>query len=63
VEHPALDRPIDLASLEDGTWNDEDYDQPPDPGRATLDSLPTIIERVHRLQEAEPDSVLSRDPS
>jgi hypothetical protein len=48
VIHPALDRPLDLASLEDGSWNDEEYDQPPDPGRRTHDSLGTIVERVQR---------------
>jgi hypothetical protein len=26
VVHPALDGPIDLVSLEDGSWNDEEYD-------------------------------------
>src|SRR4051812_5764589 len=45
VAHPALDRPIDLGSLEDGSWNDEEYDRPPDPGRMTHDSLETIVER------------------
>jgi hypothetical protein len=49
VTHPALDRPIDLASLEDGSWNDEEYDQPPVPGRMTHDSLETIVGRVRRL--------------
>src|SRR4051812_15969174 len=49
VVHPALGRPIDLASLEDGYWNDQEYDQPPDPGRMTHDSLETIVERVRRL--------------
>lgn len=49
VAHPVLDRPIDLASLEDGSWNDEEYDQPPDPGRMTHDSLETIVERVRQL--------------
>lgn len=46
VEHPALGPPIDLARLEDGSWNVEEYDQPPDPGRTTLESLPTIVERL-----------------
>jgi hypothetical protein len=46
VAHPALGRPIDLASLEDGSWNDEEYDQPPCPGRMTHDSLETIVKRV-----------------
>jgi hypothetical protein len=50
VAHPALDRPIDLASLEDGSWNEEEYDQPPCPGRMTLESLPTIIERVRKTR-------------
>ncbi len=46
VEHPALDRPIDLLSLEDGSWNVEEFDQPASPGRTTLDSLETISGRV-----------------
>lgn len=54
VAHPALGRPLDLAALEDGSWCEEEYDLPPAPGRTTLDSLPTIIERVRRLQQADP---------
>jgi hypothetical protein len=54
VVHPALDRPLDLAALEDGSWCEEEYDQPPAPGRTTLESLPTIVERVGKLQQAEP---------
>jgi hypothetical protein len=46
VEHPALDRPIDLRSLEDGSWNEEEYDQPPCPGKMTHDSLEAIVRRV-----------------
>ncbi len=49
VEHPALGRPIDLASLEDGSWNEEEYDQPPCPGRMTLDSLETIVRKLREL--------------
>ena len=56
VGHAVLDRPIDLASLEDGAWNEEEYDASPEPepGVVTLDSLPTIVTRVAKLQEAEP---------
>jgi hypothetical protein len=55
VEHPALDRPIDLASLQDGSWNEQEYDQPPSPGKMTLDSLETIAERVRQIApDAEP---------
>ena len=32
--------------LEDGSWNDEEYDQPPCSGRMTHDSLETIVKRV-----------------
>ncbi len=46
VEHPALGRPIDLHALEDGSWNEEEYDQPPCPGKMTHDSLETIVRRV-----------------
>jgi hypothetical protein len=46
VAHSALSSPIDLTALEHGTWNDEEYDQPPCPGRKTSDSLETIVKRV-----------------
>ena len=46
VVHPALREPIDLGSLEDGSWNDREYDQPPDRGRTTHDSFETIVGRV-----------------
>ena len=49
VIHPALGRPIDLASLEDGSWNEEEYDEPPSSGRMALDSLDTIVARVGKL--------------
>jgi hypothetical protein len=35
VTHPALSEPIDLASLEDGAWNDREYDAPPPRGKTT----------------------------
>jgi hypothetical protein len=47
VMHSTLKEPINLGSLEDGSWNDEEYDFPPSPGRRTHDSLETIVERVH----------------
>lgn len=46
VVHPGLGQPIDLNSLEGGSWNEEEYDQPPCPGRMTHDSLETIVGRV-----------------
>ena len=46
VAHPALGWPIDLYALEDGSWNAEEYDQPPDPGKMTHDSIETIARRV-----------------
>jgi len=46
VAHSALSGPIDLTSLEDGSWNDEEYDEPPCPGRMTHDSLETIVKRA-----------------
>jgi hypothetical protein len=51
VEHRAMDRPIDLSSLEDGSWNEREYDQPPAPGTITFDSLETIVERVSLLAQ------------
>lgn len=48
VMHPALDGTIDLGSLEDGSWNNEEYDGPPSRGKMTHDSLEMIVERVHR---------------
>ena len=49
VVHPDLDRPIDLHALEDGSWNEEEYDEPPDPGKMTHDSLDTIVRRVESV--------------
>ena len=50
VAHPALSEPIDLLSLEDGAWNDEEYDpgSKPHPGDGSMthDSLATILARV-----------------
>ena len=46
VEHPALDRPVVLASLEDRPWDAEKYDSQPDPGRMTIDSLETIVAQI-----------------
>jgi hypothetical protein len=48
VMHPALVEPIDLGALEDGSWNDRQYNGPPSLGETTHDSLETIVERVHR---------------
>ena len=49
VEHPTLGRPIDLNALEDGSWNQREYDQPPSPGKMTHDSLETIVGRLRDL--------------
>jgi hypothetical protein len=48
VAHPALSDAIDLLSLEDGSWNEVEYDPggEPAPGEMTHDSLETIVERV-----------------
>jgi hypothetical protein len=46
VMHPALEQPIDLISLEEGSWNHEEYDEPPAPGRTTHDSLEPIVTQV-----------------
>ena len=62
VVHPALDGPIDLVLLEDGSWNDEEYDLPPSPGKRTHDSLETIVERVRRIREG-PDLTLQQTPA
>ena len=48
VMHLGLREPIDVGSLEDGSWNDRDYEMPPARGERTHDSLETIIERVRR---------------
>jgi hypothetical protein len=61
VEHPVLDRPIDLASLEDGSWNEEEYDQLPSPGKMTLDSIETIVQRVRTIaRDDEPSAAADR---
>jgi hypothetical protein len=47
VTHPALAQPIDLLSLEDASWNDEDYDgEWQYSGKTTIDSLITILTRA-----------------
>jgi len=46
VMHPALNQPVDLTALEHGSWNREEYDQPPCPGRTTHDSLDAILAHV-----------------
>ena len=48
VAHPTLDVPIDLGSLEDGSWNGREYEGPPSRGERTHDSLETIVQRVQR---------------
>jgi hypothetical protein len=48
VMHPALDEPVDLSSLADGSWNGREYDGLPSRGVRTHDSLETIVEQVHR---------------
>lgn len=55
VAHSALDRPLDLLSLENGSWNGEEYasDGAPYPGKITLDSLDTIVERVREGSSRE----------
>jgi hypothetical protein len=59
VEHPTLDRPIDLNALEDGSWNREEYDQPPCPGKMTHDSPETTVGRVRDLaRDAEPGAAI-----
>jgi hypothetical protein len=53
VTHPALAAPIDLLSLEDGSWNDREYDPGSEPhpgdGSMTHDSLETILRRIGAL--------------
>jgi len=46
VTHPSLSQPIDLQQMEDGSWNDEEYDEPTLPGEMTHDSLETILARI-----------------
>jgi hypothetical protein len=48
VEHPALPEPIDLLSLEDGSWNEKEYSPgcEPEPGATTHDSFETILART-----------------
>ncbi|MCB9855779.1 MAG: hypothetical protein H6818_08825 [Phycisphaerales bacterium] len=53
VSHPSLSQPIDLQRLEDGSWNDEDYDEPTDPGEMTHESLETILLRVGAQEDSK----------
>jgi hypothetical protein len=56
ASHPALDQPLDLLSLEDGSWNEVEYDPggEPSPGKLTHDSLETIVERVRDRSASAP---------
>jgi hypothetical protein len=48
VAHPAFESPIDVTTLENREWNDEDYDGIElSPGEVTADSLDCIIRRMH----------------
>ena len=55
VTHPTLPEPIDLLSLEDGSWNDREYDPGSEPkpgdGSMTHDSLETILRRIGQIPE------------
>jgi hypothetical protein len=53
VTHPSLSQPIDLQQLENSSWNDEEYDEPTDPGEMTHDSLKTILARVGGTKDRE----------
>ena len=55
VVHPDLGRPIDLQALEDGSWNAEEYDEPPESGKLTHDSLDTIVRRVEQAKRRDRD--------
>ncbi len=46
LRHASLESPIELSSLEDGRWNDNEYDETPCPGETTNDSLECIVRRV-----------------
>jgi hypothetical protein len=45
VIHPLLAEPIDLLTLEDGSWHrpDDENDEPPRPGETTLESYEFIV--------------------
>ena len=43
VRHHLLDEPIDLMTLEDGSWNRGEYDKSPAPGERTNDSYDLIV--------------------
>jgi hypothetical protein len=47
VSHPRLKGAVDLLDLEGGAWNEEDYDEPPAPGKVTHDSLDAIIKAAN----------------
>ena len=60
VEHPAIDCPIDLFGLEDGSWNNEDYDEPPSPGQTTNESLEYIVDRVGSGTQSSDNNAVNR---
>jgi hypothetical protein len=55
VLHPALKQPVELHSLENGSWNDNEneYEEAPEQGKRTHDSLATIVKRVGELVDGE----------
>jgi hypothetical protein len=54
VVHPVLSDPIDLESLEDGSWYEDDTYSEPSRGAVTTRSLETIVERVASLSPPAP---------
>lgn len=54
VTHPVLSDPIDLESLEDGSWYEDDPDRDKSRGAVTTRSLETIVERVASLSPPAP---------
>lgn len=46
VTHPRLESPIDLTTLEDGRYDSDTYDEPPDPGEVTYQALDGILRKV-----------------
>ena len=46
VESERLANPIDLEILEDGSWKEHGYDEQPDPGEMTNDSLEYILDQI-----------------
>jgi hypothetical protein len=53
VTHPSLDTPVDLATIENGSWNREQYDEVQDPARIVNESYGALSATARRASPSE----------